>query len=153
MDSTTISQMVSYVNNHQLAVLSTVAPDGKPFAVTLYVVSDEYLNLFFMTKTETTKHRNMSSNPYVFVTFSDEKDLSTLQLSGKAEPIDPKTDSQVTYNLLKGLRIKINEEKIPIAKLNAGDYVIYKIDVSRATLTNYHAKDVTQGVTRLEYLA
>lgn len=153
MDSTTISQMVSYINNHQLAVLSTVAPDGKPFAVTLYVVSDEYLNLYFMTKVETTKHRNMLSNPYVFVTLSDESDLSTLQASGKAEPIDPALDSQVTFNLMRGLRIKINEEKIPISKLNAGGYVIYKVQVNRATLTNYEAKDVTQGVTKLEYLS
>jgi len=153
MDTTTVSQIVTYINNHQLAVVSTVGPDGKPFAVTMYVVSDDRLNLYFMTKKETTKFRNMSSNPYIFITFSDETDLSTLQISGKVNTIDPQSDSQTTYNLMRGLRVKINEEKIPVSKLNAGEYVIFKVDVDKATLTNYQQKDITQGVTKLEYLS
>ena len=153
MDTTTVSQIVSYINSHQLCVLGTVGPDGKPFSATMYVVSDDHLNLYFMTKEETTKSRNLVSNPYVFLTFSDEPELSTLQISGTARLLDPKTDGQASYELLRGLRQKVNEVKLPVAKLNAGGYVIFKIEIERATLTNYHQKDITQGVTKLEYLS
>lgn len=151
MNNTTVKNIVDYINEHQLCVLSSLTTDNKICSSTMYVGSDENLNLYFLTKKNTTKYRNIIANPYVSIAMHDENDLTTLQMQGAAYPIVPATDSKKAYELFISIRAKIAEYRLPISKIDAGEYEIFKAPVDHAVLSRYMEEDVTEGISKVEY--
>lgn len=153
MDNSTLNSIVNYIKNNPLCVMSTVDPNNKANGASMYIVSDENLNVFFMTKTNTRKYQNIMNNPSVSFTLHNESGLTTLQMIGDAVPIDPAVDdNQKIYDLFEGVRDKILNYSLPISKLSAGDYVMFKVNVDHALLTEYKQEDITEGLSRKEYM-
>lgn len=153
MNESTLHSIIDYIKNNPLCVMSTVTPENKPNAATMYIVSDDNLNVYFMTKRETQKYKNIINNPGVAFTSHNEAGLSTLQIIGDAYPIDPNIDdNKLIYHLFEGVRDKIANYALPISKLGAGDYEIFKVNADHALLTEYKQEDVTEGVSRIEYM-
>lgn len=153
MNDSTLNSIVSYIKNNPLCVMSTVDPNNKANGATMYIVSDEQLNVYFLTKISTRKYSNLINNPSVAFTCHNENNLETLQMIGEAAPIDPAVDDNgKIYHLFESIREKIVNYSLPISKIDAGEYVIFKVSVDHALLTQYKLEDVTEGVTRLEYM-
>lgn len=153
MNDSTLNSIVSYIKSNPLSVMSTVTPDNKSNAATMYIVSDKDLNVYFMTKKETQKYCNIMNNPSVSFTVHDELNLTTLQMIGDATPIDPALDdNKKIYELFESVRDKIANYGLPISKIGAGDYEIFKVNIDHALLTSYKQEDITEGVSRQEYM-
>ena len=69
---------------HPVAALATASTSGVPHVATVYVNIDDSLNLYFITKAETTKTHNILANPQVALSITDAKELKTVQVTGSA---------------------------------------------------------------------
>lgn len=115
------------MNAHSLATLATVSASGAPHAASVYYTVDHDLNLYFVTREETTKYSNIKRNPQVSVVITDEETAETVQIQGTAQKI---TDEPVISDILEQLW-KITVEKShwpsPAVKLNKGSLSIIKV--------------------------
>ena len=151
MNPDSVSTITEYINNHPLAVISTIDPDGKPYGTTLYAASDDQLNVYFITKTETHKSRYINLNPNVALTFTGEDHQTTLQLSGQAIELSTAEEGSTAFHALDSIRHHHQDFRLPISKLQAGPYIVYKVIVSHALLTQYESPGHAEGVNKIEY--
>lgn len=143
--------IAAYVNSHPLAVLSTVDSNGDPHGSTLYAGSDREVNLYFMTKSQTRKAQNIQANPSVSLTFSGEDHQTTLQVSGQASQITVPDEGSLAFQILGAIRHNSEDFRLPISKLEAGPYVVFKVTVIHALLTQYEHANRIDGVVTVEY--
>jgi len=151
MSEDTVANIAAYINNHPLAVLGTVNSQGTPHGTTLYAGSDDRLNVYFMTKRNTTKNDNILQNPKVSMTFSGEDHQTTLQLTGTATEVSMPDKSAAAFQVLGGIRHQSNDFRLPISKIEAGPYIVYEVIVDHALLTEYEHSNRIDGVVRAEY--
>ena len=151
MQEDSIATIAAYINEHPLTVLSTVEPSGTPHGTTLYAGSDPQLHIFFMTKRETRKHQNILSNPKIAMTFSGEDHQTTLQLSGIASEVTIQDEGAVAFQVLGSIRHGSEDFRLPISKIEAGPYIVYRVDVSEALLTEYERGDRVDGIVTVKY--
>lgn len=140
-----------YINTHPLAVISTADSEGRPSGATIYAGSDDELNVYFMTKSETAKNKNINVQPVVALTFSGEDHQTTLQLSGVAHEISGQADGAPAFEILSSIKHASEDFRLPITKINAGNYIVYKIITEHAILTEYEHSSRINGVAKVEY--
>ena len=143
-----------FINDNNLVVLSTVSADGQPHASSLYVVVDDKLNLYFVTRNDTQKYRDLDNNPRVAIVSTDESSAETVQLIGEAERVA--NGDEVKPQLEKLWEATTNKQSwpAPIVKLNSGDLVLVKVtpkslkygDFKPVHLENGHANYFQQVV-------
>lgn len=146
-----IRKFSEYVNDHPFAVLSTVNENNHPSGAAVYVGSDDVFALFFITKTETTKARNIRGNSSVALTFSDEMHQSTLQVSGTAKAVEDHAENDEAFRVLASIKHESEEYRLPLSKLTAGPYIVFKVAVEKAVLTEFAKGSQLGGVIRTEY--
>ena len=147
-------QVISeYINDHPLAVLSTVDSNGRPHGTNLYVGSDDRLNAYFMTKIGTGKAQNIQNNPSIALTFSGEEHQTTLQISGTAVEVTVPDESASAFQVLGSLRHESRDFRLPISKIDAGPYIVFRVRVEDAILTEYEHSNQLDGIVRVEYHA
>tara|TARA_B100001105_G_scaffold254255_1_gene249624 strand:+ start:958 stop:1422 length:465 start_codon:yes stop_codon:yes gene_type:complete len=151
MQEDTVANIATYINNHPLAVLSTVDEHGVPHGTTLYAGSDRHLNVYFMTKRNTAKYQNILYNPKVSLTFSGEDHQTTLQLTGTATEVSMPDRSAAAFQVLGGIRHQSHDFRLPISKIEAGPYIVYEVVVDHAVLTEYEHSNRIDGIVRAEY--
>jgi nitroimidazol reductase NimA-like FMN-containing flavoprotein (pyridoxamine 5'-phosphate oxidase superfamily) len=151
MEKDPISTLSAYINEHPLAVLSTINGDGSPHGTTLYAGSDSELNIYFMTKRQTTKSANISANPHVALTFSGEDHQTTLQVSGIASEVTVPNEGATAFQVLGSVRHNAEDFRLPISKIEAGPYIVYKVNVTHALLSEYEHGNRIDGYAKVEY--
>jgi len=151
MENDSIATLSHYINEHPLAVLSTINSDGSPHGTTLYAGSDPELNIFFMTKRQTLKSDNISANPHVALTFSGEDHQTTLQVSGTASEVTVPDEGATAFQVLGSLRHGSEDFRLPISKIEAGPYIVYKVAVTHAVLVEYEQGNRIDGYAKVEY--
>jgi general stress protein 26 len=77
-----------FITGHRAAALATVSQAGLPHVATVFCLTDAKLNIYFMTRTEARKYRNLAAQPAVAMSFTDEATMATVQVSGTAVRID-----------------------------------------------------------------
>ena len=151
MEHSSLSTLARYINEHPLVVLSTVDASGKPHGSTLYVGSDEHLNIYFMTKTGTGKYTNIQAMPFVAITASGEDDQTTLQIHGQAIEVTDPEEGNAVFEVLHSVRHNSHDFRLPISKLNAGTYAVFRVMVDDAVLTEYEATNQINGRATVSY--
>lgn len=97
-----------FIQDNRTAALATVSSDGIPHVATIYCVVYEDLSLYFMTRVEGRKFANLTHHPKVAMVFSNEGELGTLQLTGKAEQIANMKKEQAVWQDLMRLRTPLS---------------------------------------------
>lgn len=151
MQEDSVSTIANYINEHPLAVLSTVEPSGSPHGSTLYAGSDQGLNVFFMTKRDTRKNQNIVNNPNIALTFSGEDHQTTLQLSGTAAEVTLQDEGALAFQVLGSLFHKSEDFRLPISKIEAGPYIVYRVEVKEALLSEYENGNRIDGIVTVKY--
>jgi uncharacterized pyridoxamine 5'-phosphate oxidase family protein len=72
----------NFLQGHALGVLSTVSPDGTPYASPIYFITDKELNFFFVTKSDTKKAQNIAQNNHAALTITQASPPITIQATG-----------------------------------------------------------------------
>lgn len=125
----TPEEVAGYLKDLAVAVLSTVTPEGKPYAAIVYFLTDPDLHFYFLTKSDTKKSKNLEANTAAALTIVDPHSPRTVQATGKVEEVEDAARYTEIIN-------KISEENAkgtgfywppPLSKLDSeGDLVLYK---------------------------
>lgn len=119
--------------NQPLGVISTVNEQGRPQSASVYHVCDDNLNIFFVTRSESRKYKNLQKNNNASFVITSEHPPKTIQLEGTvAEVSDP--NEQLTY--FDKLVAKATESSFmpPVSQMVAGEMVFMKLSTSWARI-------------------
>ncbi len=136
-DIVTKEDFVEYITANPVATLGTINENGTPLGTIVYVTCINTEKLYFVTKNETLKYRNIQKNNSVSVTIVNTDENSTLQAGGAAKTID---DGEIISAVMADMaRIygKSADYLPPIAKIRAGVYEVVEINLSVLRLANF----------------
>ncbi len=131
-----------FLQHHTVGVLATANDKAVPHAATVYFVTDDDLNFYFVTKEKTAKYKNLHENPHASLAVFDAKLQTTLQVDGTAKVIED--ISQFMELFTKILHISVNtsdSSRPPISKLYAGDYYMFRLKPHQVRLAEYMKPD------------
>ena len=136
-------KVMSYIDAHPAAVVSTTNDDGTPQASVVYAFTVSHHTVCFVTRNLTHKYQNIFERPEVAVTIFDERDISTLQATGTAFVATDEHMLSYVMNKVEELYKVRGDSTSPIDKMqHAGDYVLIGIEINKAKLTLYQGIDV-----------
>lgn len=128
VDSSVSRQHITeFLRNHALGVLATADSTGEPHSATIYVTHDQQLNLYFVTKKETQKSRNLQVNPRAALAIYDAKTQTTVQAEGTVSEIRDPDQQEWVFNDIWKLAFNMSRTAPPTTRINAGGYIAYKL--------------------------
>lgn len=136
-----IKKAVKFVNANSLITLGTATKEGLPYCASIYAVADEDFAVYFVTKEETRKYKNIVDNPSVSMVSINEKNCSTLQLTGLAkDENNPKKRMWVVEKIAATCALH-EEWRPPVEQLDSGNYCVVKVTPSWARLADFSKPD------------
>ncbi len=135
-------KIMTYIENHPAAVVGTISDDGTPHGAVVYVCVASHHTVFFVTKNQTQKYKNLLERPQLSLTFFNDSDSSTLQAQGKAFVAD--NPKMIDYAMQKMAKIHAMQAEWlpPIAKLRAGNYAVIGVELTSARLAEYQGMGI-----------
>lgn len=137
------SIIMSYIDINPVATLGTISTEGTPYGAIVYVCTDNRRPIvYFITKNETKKYKDLMANNKVSLTIAHPAENSTLQATGTAqEVLDPVTLDEVMKKLTK-LHVTAYEWLPPVAKIRAGAYALISVTLEWARLAQFEGMNV-----------
>lgn len=130
-------EIVAYIKDNPVVVLGTVDEHNSPHGAAVYVCLVSANQLYFVTKTETQKFKNIAHNPQVSIVIVNPSENSTLQAVGS---VHTEKDARV-IGLVMEKMTKIYARSVdwlpPIAKIRAGAYQVVGIKLHHARLAQF----------------
>jgi len=128
-----------FMSTHPLGVVSISRGQEAPYAASMFIISDEQLNLFFITKSDTEKYRLLQDNGNVAITITDFESQETIQAEGIAEEVMAEGGVlEEVFKKLSSMKPPGNSKWLPpIVKLHAGEFVIFQIEVRKMRYANF----------------
>ncbi|MEY4744778.1 MAG: hypothetical protein RL272_723 [Candidatus Parcubacteria bacterium] len=80
-------EALAFLKSSTLAAVSTASRDGKPEVAFVYYVTDDDFNLFFLTRRDSLKFRNILENGRAAIAVGNEDEVKTVQMAGKIEEV------------------------------------------------------------------
>ena len=141
-DASTHYEIIAYVKDNPVMVLGTLGKDGTPHGAAVYSVATSSDQLYFVTKTETQKCKDIALNPNVSVTIVNAAENSTLQAVGQAEIVNNPQIIKLVMTKMNNTHARSIEWLPPIAKLRAGAYEIVGIKLRYARLARFGGEPI-----------
>ncbi len=122
--------------NQPLGVISTVNEFGKPQSAAVYYICDNALNIFFVTRSESRKYKNLQKNPHASFVVTTEHPPKTIQAEGTVAEV---TDPHEQINYFDKLVAKATESNLmpPVSQLVTGEMVFMKISTNWVRFGNF----------------
>lgn len=132
---------MDYINRNPAGVLSTIGEDG-PHGAVVYIIAASHGTLCFVTKNRTQKYANLVSHPLVSVTFFNERESSTLQVTGQAYVADDTQGlKEIVMEKMAKAHATMTDWLPPVTKITDGEYAVIGIEIKKARLTNFSGLD------------
>lgn len=132
---TTIVEELSSIDQ-PLGVISTINEQGNPQSASVYYVSGENLNIFFVTRSQSRKYKNIQKNSHVAFTITREHPPTTIQLEGTvAEVIDAIEQNDHFQKLVA--RATESNFMPPVSQMVTGEMAFMKITTTWARCGNF----------------
>ncbi len=144
-DQSTINEIIRFLesNESKLGALSTIGDDA-PQVAFVYFAVDKDLNIYFLTKADTGKYKNIMKNPMVAFAVASENPAGTVQLKGKAEVV---TDADLQRDLFPKIieHAKSRTGFPPIEQYSkTGEAMFFKVTPTWARFFDFEVEDKTQ---------
>lgn len=129
-------EALTFLKEHDLAVLSTVDRTGNVHGAVVYYLVDENNLIYILTKSGTGKGRNVYANGQVALTIHEVGTLQTLQIQGTASVETEQSIKDTVFNQLIKLRTYQGEKHLPpVTKLSEGAFMVIRI---KPDILSYH---------------
>lgn len=135
------TKIMGYVDRNPAAVLSTVSGDV-PHGAVVYVVPASYGRLCFVTKNKTQKYANLTKHPTVSFTFFNEKEDTTLQVTGRAYVAESAELKDFVLEKMRKAHVVMASWLSPVTRLAAGEYVVIGVELTYARLTEFGGLEI-----------
>ena len=140
------TKIIDYIGRNPAAVLSTVGEEG-PHGAVIYVMAASHGTLCFVTKNETRKYENIVKNPTVGLTIFNEKEMSTLQASGRAFIADNTSGlKDLVMSKMEDVHATMSDWLPPVTKLANGEFVVIGIELNRVRLSDYGGQGMASPI-------
>lgn len=144
MKEDNIAFILSFLAVHNAGVICTTDSNNDAYGSVIYFKTDENLNITFTTKDKTKKSQNIKNNSKVMLVVFDVEKQTTLQILGIAEEITDQQQSEEALTMTLSASLKATGNTIaPVAKLNAGEFVAYRIKTTSIRMASYSDAEVT----------
>ncbi|MEO5646468.1 MAG: pyridoxamine 5'-phosphate oxidase family protein [Candidatus Paceibacterota bacterium] len=130
-----LTAAVKNFNTH-LGIISTVNTTGHPESAVVYFSHDDSLNIFFTTRKNSRKYKNLVQTPTVAFVVYDETTYQTVQIEGVASTISDPTEQTRLFATVVEYATK-NDAVPPIDKIGDSEIMFIKITTSWARLGNF----------------
>lgn len=130
-------KILEYIAKHRVIALATSDHKGIPHSAAVYVHANSAKEWFVLSKQDTKKIHNLDQNPRFSALMYDRKDNSTLQARGFASTVE---DNNTIGKVMHAMAEIYGSEKDwlpPIAKIDAGQYVVKRLDVEWLRFAGY----------------
>ncbi len=135
--SETARNIYAELSKSHVGALATIDHAGMPHLSVMYFKVNNDFTLHFATKRGTKKHANLTKKADVRVLIFDEKKQLTIQIEGAAHEVRDAAEEQRVIEHAYMLASENNFDAPPISKLQAGEYVAYKIKPARITMAMF----------------
>ncbi|MBC7707798.1 pyridoxamine 5'-phosphate oxidase family protein [Polaromonas sp.] len=133
----------AFLKKHPMGVLSTVGVDNVPWGAAVYYLSDEDFNIYFVTRAESLKYKNIEMNPYAALTVSDSETQITVQLSGKVSTMPVQKYMDVFFDKFANIRPDGDYEWAPpIDKVHEGNYMPLQLTPTKMQYADYGSRRI-----------
>ena len=129
--------IAEFLKNSHVMVLATASANGIPHAASVFYATDTQMNIYFLTKDQTTKSRNIIANPQVAAVVYDAEMLRTTQITGNAKKVEDPQMMQKAQEVMERFAKQIAGAPPPVTKLDAGEYILYRITPQSIRLADY----------------
>ena len=131
--------ITDFLKRNKVAVLATAnKDDARPHAAAVFYDTDSHSNIFFLTKENTTKSKNLQDNPLAAMVIFEARGLKTAQIIGAVTRIDDEAMVQKAQRIMSRFSAEISgNSETPISKLDAGLYVLYMLTPQSIRLGDY----------------
>jgi len=134
--------ILDFLKQNSTAVLATANKYGEPHAATIYYTVDEDLNIYFITKRDTTKSQNLKNSGRGALAVHEATTQTTVQAVGKVEEETDVNKSQKVFSDILKISMETSESGTPpISKLQAGPYIAYRLTPDSARMASFIRPD------------
>lgn len=88
IDENSKSEVKQFVKSHAIASLSTISPENTPYTAVVYVVTDDDLNFYFITRNGSKKIQNINDNNNASLAIYDQSKPYTIQAQGTIHKVE-----------------------------------------------------------------
>lgn len=134
--------IINFIRQHPDGVISTVNADGNPEASVVYFSVDNSLNISFTTKQRTRKAQNIEANANVAVAIHQADEQKVVTAAGNAHEVTDPEEAVAIYRKTVHSAQETGPDSVPpIARLSAGDFVVYTITPEHIDMLGYSHGD------------
>jgi|GEM_PF-1647070 len=130
-----------FLSGNRVAALATSDKQGTPHAAPVHFVAHKNLDIYFTSRVESRKFRNLVFNPVIAMAITDEGTMATLQLTGQAIRVEELDVEQGLLFELWSLRFNDKIWPIPTVRLlesgATNDLAVIKVTASEMTYANF----------------
>lgn len=139
MSQSDLESIRDYIEKHPLAVLSTIDENETSWGAAVYVIAsiEKSPALYILSKSSAQKYKNMLKRPSVALTFVDEGEQSTLQISGVAKEVKKSEERQPIIDLFLNMTSNRINGWAPLVKIESGTVIVMKISPSYIQLSDF----------------
>jgi general stress protein 26 len=116
--TTSRERLAEFLRTHGIGVLATSSREGKPHAATVYLTCDQQFNIYFVTKKDTQKSRNLQENGQAAIAIYDAASQTTVQAEGAAVAVTDVEQATWIINDIWRIAAHTGSAQPPIARLN-----------------------------------
>ncbi len=123
------TKVLDFIAGNPVGVISTVSIEGKPWGSPVYVIADELLHFYFVTRSSTAKYENLKNNPTVALTVVNSDSQQAVQLSGEVTEIPHgEHKHRLLQRIMQAHPDGAGEGWLPpVAKLESGTYAMCQV--------------------------
>jgi len=118
-----------FIDRHPLGVVAVNIKHRAPHVRSVFIVADEQLNLYFITRSRTKKYEAIKNDHNVAVTITDLHAQQSMTATGPVTEVTADgTIFEAIFKKLSTIKPPGNDSWLPpIIKLQSGEYVIFQI--------------------------
>lgn len=132
------SVSAAFLAEHTTGVISTVSGDGNVHGAVVYYVILGEQNIYFISKSSTSKIANITQHPQVSFTIYDAPRAQTLQISAYASiEKDEQTRAFVFETIVKPHPYNGEMLMPPVTAIEQGDYVVVHLQPKGVHYSDY----------------
>lgn len=140
--TTSREHLADFLGKNQVGVLATTDSSGKPHAATIYITFDRQFNIYFVTKKDTQKSRNLQDNRQAAIAIYDASSQTTVQAEGLVVEVTETEQVEWVFNDIWRIASKTSTSNAPPpSQLAAGKYVVYRLATPSLRMATFVRED------------